>query len=61
MNMDEQLEMLEETGQTEAEQIDEETEIQDVADDMDELLGEDAEETDQFHAYDSFITENEAD
>lgn len=61
MNMDEQLEMLEETGQTEAEQIDEETEIQDVADDMDELLGEDAEETDQFHAFDSFITENEAD
>lgn len=61
MNMDEQLEILEEPGQTEAEQIDEETEIQDVADDMDEYLGEDAEESDQFHAYDSFVTRNEAD
>ena len=61
MRMDDQLETLEETGQTEAEQIDEQTEIQDVADDMDELLGEDAEESDQYHAFDSFITENEAD
>lgn len=61
MNMDEQLEVLEETGETEAEQIDEQTEIQDVADDMDEILGEDAEESDQFHAYDSFVTKNEAD
>ena len=61
MRMDNQLETLEETGQTEAEQIDEQTEIQDVADDMDELLGEDAEESDQYHAFDSFITENEAD
>lgn len=61
MDMDEQLETLEETGQTEAEQIDEQTEIQDVEDDMDELLGEDAEESDQFHAFDSFVTDNEAD
>lgn len=61
MNMDEQLEMMEEVGQTEAERSDEETEIEDVASDMDELLGENAEESDQYHAFDSFITENEAD
>ena len=59
MRMDDQLETLEETGQTEAEQIDEQTEIQDVADDMDELLGEDAEESDQYHAFDSFIRSEE--
>lgn len=61
MNLDDQLETLEETPQTDAEQIDEETEILDVAGDMDEHLGEDALESDQFHAYDSFVTENEED
>lgn len=61
MNLDDQLESMEETLETDAEQIDEETEIQDVQDDMDELLGEDALESDQTHAFDSFITKNEAD
>lgn len=61
MSLDEQLESMEETGQTEAEQIDEQTEIQDVEDDVDELLGPDAEESDLEHAYDSFETTNEED
>ncbi|MCI9129245.1 MAG: hypothetical protein HFJ65_02845 [Eggerthellaceae bacterium] len=60
MGIDEELDNLE-TAQTEAEQIDEETEIQDVADDMDELLGPEALETDQTHAFASFTTNNEAD
>lgn len=61
MSLDEQLESMEETGQTEAEQIDEETEIQDVEDDMDEIVGPDAEESDLEHAFDSFETDNETD
>ena len=59
MGLDEELEILEAPGQTEAEEIDEETEIQDVEDNIDEILGEDAEESDQEIAYDSFVTENE--
>lgn len=61
MNLDEQLESMEATGQTEAEEIDEATEIQDVEDDMDETLGPNAEESDLEHAYASFETDNEAD
>ncbi len=61
MDIDKQLETIEDSPETEAEQIDEATEIQDVEDDMDELLGEDALESDQGHAFDSFITNNEAD
>lgn len=61
MGLDEELEIVEELGQTEAERIDEETEIQDVEDNVDEIMGEDALETDLEHAYDSFITDNEAD
>lgn len=61
MNLDEQLESMEELGETEAEWTDQETELQDAQDDMDEYLGEDAMETDMEHAYDSFITENETD
>lgn len=61
MDLDEQLETMEESLETDAEQIDEQTEIQDVEDDVDEILGEDALESDQTHAFDSFITENEAD
>ena len=60
-DLDYELEALEESGQTEAEQIDEETEIQDVEDDIDEIMGEDALNSDLEHAYDSFITDNEAD
>lgn len=61
MGLDEELEMMEEPGETDAEQIDEETEIQDVEDDVDEILGEDAQEDDLEHAYASFETDNEAD
>lgn len=59
MELDDELEMMEATGQTDAEQIDEQTEIQDVEDDIDEYMGEDALETDLEHAFDSFITINE--
>lgn len=61
MGLDEELDAMEEVGQTEAEQIDEQTELQDVEDDMDELLGEEALESDQEHAWSSFETQNEAD
>ncbi len=61
MSLDDELEIMEETGQTEAEQIDEESEIQDVEDNIDEYLGEDALETDAEHAYASFETDNESD
>lgn len=60
MNLDDELEIMEATGQTEAELIDEQTEIQDVEDNIDEIMGEDALETDLEHAFDSFITINEA-
>lgn len=61
MGLDEELGLMEEAGETEAEQIDQETELQDVEDDMDELLGEEALESDQEHAWSSFETTNEAD
>lgn len=61
MGLDDELEIMEEPGETDAEQIDEETEIQDVEDDLDEILGPDAEEDDQTHAFASFETANEAD
>lgn len=60
-SLDSELEAMEETGQTEAEQIDEETEIQDVEDDVDEIMGEEALNSDLSHAYDSFITNDEDD
>lgn len=59
MNLDDELEIMEEPGQTEAELIDEQTEIQDVEDNVDEIMGEDALETDLEHAYDSYFTDNE--
>ena len=61
MSLDNELDIIEETGETDAEQIDEETEVQDVEDDMDEILGADALESDQEKAYDSFMTDNETD
>ncbi|MCI8468524.1 MAG: hypothetical protein HFJ75_03355 [Eggerthellaceae bacterium] len=61
MGLDDELEIMEETGETDAEQIDEETEIQDVEDDVDEILDADAEESDLEHAYASFETDNETD
>lgn len=61
MGLDEELDAMEEAGQTEAEEVDEQTELQDVEDDMDELLGEEAMESDQEHAWSSFETQNEAD
>lgn len=61
MGLDEELESMEETGETEAEWTDRETELQDAEDDEDEIFGEDAAESDVEHAYDSFMTDNEAD
>lgn len=61
MNLDEQLEIMESTGETEAEWTDQETELEDVQSNMDDYLGADAMETDMEHAFDSFITKNEAD
>ncbi len=63
MNLDDQLEMMEEAGQTEAEAIDENTEIQDVEDDVDEIMSSQGEplESDVEHAFDGFISDNEED
>ena len=44
MGLDEELESMEETGETEAEWTDQETELQDAEDDEDEIFGEDAAE-----------------
>ena len=61
MGLDEELESMEEPGETDAEWVDQETELQDVEGDEDEIFGEDAAESDVEHAYDSFMTDNEAD
>lgn len=61
MGLDEELENMEDLGETDAEWTDQETELQDAEDDEDEIFGEDAAESDVEHAYDSFMTENEAD
>lgn len=61
MGLDEELESMEETGETEAEWTDQETDLQDAEDDEDEIFGEDAAESDVEHAYDSFMTDNETD
>ena len=61
MALDDELEGIEEAGETEAELIDQQTELDDFESDEDEVLGEEAEETDLEHAYDSFSTSNEAD
>ena len=63
MSIDDELDIIEESGETDAEQIDEETEIQDAEDDLDEILSSQGEplESDQEKAYDSFMTDNEAD
>ena len=65
MSLDDELDIIEESGETDAEQVDEETEIQDAEDVNDELLdeipGSDALERDQTKAYDSVMTDNEAD
>ena len=60
MGLDEELQGLEESGETQAEWTDQETELQDAQDDLDEYLGADAMESDQEHAFASFSTENEA-
>ena len=61
MSLDDELEILEETGETEAELIDQQTELQDEEDDVDEIMGTDAMESDLEHAFDSFVTINEMD
>lgn len=61
-NLDTELENLEETGETEAEWIDQQTELEDFeSDEDDEILGPDAELNDLIHAYASFSTNNETD
>ena len=61
MGLDEELESVEELGETDAEWTDQETELEDVESDEDEIFGADAAESDVEHAYDSFMTDNEAD
>lgn len=61
MNLDEQLEDIESMGETELEYVDQQTQWQDFESDEDEILGPDAMETDLERAYDSFMTNNEAD
>lgn len=60
-NLDSELEDLEATGETEAEWIDQQTELQDAEDDEDELFDVDSQESDLEHAYASFSTPNEMD
>ena len=54
MDLDEELDTMEDGAETEAEQTDEETELQDLEDFEDEGLGVDAEETDLEDAYEEF-------
>lgn len=61
MNIEDELYEMEQYGQTEAEAIDEETELMDVMGDMDEYLGADANVDDMVQAYSSFFTDNEID
>ncbi len=61
MSLDDELDIMEQAGETDAEQADEATEVQDVEDDLDEVLGKDAMESDQEKAYDCFMTDDEAD
>jgi hypothetical protein len=61
MDLDREVEDIEQLGQTEAEAIDQETELDDLESDQDELLGEDSQESDLEQAYASFETNNEND
>lgn len=61
-NLDAELESIEEYGETEAEWIDQQTELEDFeSDEDDEIFGPDAELDDLTHAYASFMTNNESD
>ena len=61
MGLDEELDNIEELGETDAEWTDQETELEDFEGDEDEIFGGDAAESDLEHAYDSFSTDNETD
>ena len=61
MGLDEELESMEEVGETDAEWTDQETELEDAEDALFDADEEDAAESDLEHAYDSFMTDNEAD
>lgn len=61
MGLDEELDNIEELGETDAEWTDQETELEDFESDEDEIFDADAAESDLEHAYDSFSTNNEAD
>ena len=60
MDLDEELENLED-GETEAELIDQETELEDYESDDDQLFDEDSTEEDYEHAYENFMDTNETD
>lgn len=61
-NLDSELESIEAYGETEAEWIDQQTELEDFeSDEDDEIFGPDAELDDLTHAYASFMTNNETD
>ncbi len=61
MSLDDELEQLEESGETEAELIDQESELEDYESDDDQLFDEDATEEDYEHAYENFMTSDESD
>ncbi len=61
MGLDDELEQLEESGETEAELIDQESELEDYESDDDQLFDEDATEEDYEHAYENFMTSDESD
>lgn len=61
MGLDEELENIEDLGETDAEWTDQETELEDFESDEDEIFDADAAESDLEHAYDSFSTNNETD
>ncbi|WP_304426601.1 hypothetical protein [uncultured Adlercreutzia sp.] len=64
MGLDDELEGMEDLGETDAEWTDQETELEDAEDDEDMIFdadGADAAESDLEHAYDSFSTNNETD
>lgn len=60
-NLDTELDDMEATGETDAELIDQQTELEDFESDEDEIMGPDSELDDLTHAYASFMTNNESD
>ena len=61
MTIDDELELMEDSGETDLEAVDQESELDDYQNDLDEILGDEADESDLERAYESFSTPNEAD